>query len=161
MMLNDLCPVCGMEPETDVPNVVYHKMYFHFCSEQCREMFTARPTLYTPHIGKQQEAVLKQRTLHLAEEPGNDVTDRITSSLQSMMGVKGVVIEGRNIVVTYDLLQVTERQIEKVLIEVGIELGGDWLARLQRGWVHDSEEIELDNLATPPVIGYNRIPPKN
>ncbi len=75
------------------------------------------------------------------------------------MGVQEVTAEKRRVSVTYDLLQVTEAQIEKALTEVGARLGGGWLERLRRGWVHDSEETELDNLAAPPAPQRNRPPP--
>jgi len=47
------------------------------------------------------------------------------------------------------VLQVTESQIEKALGDIGLQPGGSWLEHLRRAWVHNSEEIELDNLAAP------------
>jgi len=159
MQLSDTCPVCGMAVEAEVATVEHHKMYFHFCSEQCREMFIAHPSLYSAKVGKERSEILKRRTMRLAEPLDHEVAELLVPHLLEMMGVKEVLIEDNKVHITYDLLQVTEMQIEKALVEVGIQLGGSWLERLCRGWVHDSEEIELDNLAAPPELLPNRAPP--
>jgi len=159
MQLSDICPVCGMATVPEVPSVEHQKMYFHFCSEQCRETFIAHPVLYSTRIGKDRKEILKRRTMRLTEPLEREVTDLLIPYLMEMMGVKEVLVEDGKVHVTYDLLQVTEIQIEKALVEVGIKLGGGWLQRLCRGWVHDSEEIELDNLAAPPAPCCNRAPP--
>jgi len=156
---HDTCPVCGMRAEVEVPSVEYHKMYFHFCSEQCRECFVARPNLYSGKIGKERSEILKQRTMRLAEPLDSEVTELLISRLKEMMGVKVVEGEGDRVRITYDLLQVTEIQIEKVLAEIGVQLGGGWLERFRRGWVHDSEDNVLDSLAAPPAACCNRAPP--
>ncbi len=158
--LNDSCPVCGMQPEVEVVSVEHHKMYFYFCSEQCRETFIARPSLYVAKIGKQRDVILKRRTMYFSESLGAGVGDLLIPYLKDLMGVKEVTVEAEKIEISYDLLQVTERQIEKALEDVGVQLGGSWLERLRRGWVNDSEEIELDNLAEPPAPCCNRTLPK-
>ncbi len=156
----DICPVCGMKPKTEIPSVEHDRRYFHFCSDQCRETFIAHPRLYRSRSSQQQSETLKRRTMNLAEAPGSEVSELLISYLKEMMGVKKVTVEGEKIDVTYDLLQVTESQIEKELVEIGIKFGGGWLERLRRGWVRDSEEIELDNLAAPLAPSYNRTPPQ-
>jgi len=157
--LSDTCPVCGMAVEAEVATVEHHKMYFHFCSEQCRGMFIAHPSLYSTRVGKERSEILKRRTMRLAEPLDHEVAELLVPHLLEMMGVKEVLIEDNKVHITYDLLQVTEMQIEKALVEVGIQLGGSWLERLCRGWLYDGEEIELDNLAAPPVHHCNRAPP--
>ncbi len=131
-------------------------MFFHFCSEQCRETFIARPSLYSTKVGKVRKATLKRRTISLSETLEHEITDLLIPYLMAMMGVKEVTVEGNKLHITYDLLQVTESQIEKALVEAGLQLGGDWLERLRRGWAHSSEEVELDNLSTP---RYHHSPP--
>ncbi len=158
--LSDSCPVCGMKTAAEVPSVEHYKMYFHFCSEQCRETFIAHPSLYSTKIGKERREILKRRTMRLAEPLESEVTELLIPYLMEMMGVTEVVVEGDKVDITYDLLQVTESQIEKALAEVGIKLGGGWLERLRRGWADNSEEIELDNLAAPPAPRYQRTSPK-
>jgi len=157
---SDTCPVCGMNAEVDVPSVEHHKMYFHFCSEQCRETFVAHPGLYwAKEEGQEPKEILKRRAMHLAEPLDTEVVELLIPYLSELMGVKEVVIEGDNLLVTYDLLQIKEIGIEKALAEVGIQLGGDWLERFSRGWVHDCEDNQLDNLAAPPEPLPNRAPP--
>jgi len=155
----DICPVCGMKTMPEVAAIEHHKMFFHFCSEQCRKMFMQHPGLYSGKIGKEQSKILKRRTMSLAEPVDDEVRKRIISSLQKMMGVQEVSAEEGKVSVTYDLRQVTEGQIEEALAEVGAKLGGGWLDRLRRSWVHESEETELDNLAAPPAPQRNRPPP--
>ncbi len=158
-MVSGSCPVCGMETTPDTPTVEYHKMFFHFCSEQCRKTFLDHPGLYSSKVGKERNKILKRRTMTLAEPLDDETRKLIISSLMKMMGVQEVVIEESRVSVTYDLLQITEEQIEKTLAEVGAKLGAGWLERLRRSWVHDSEEIELDNLAAPPALRRNQPPP--
>ncbi len=157
--LSDICSVCGMTAEAEIPSVKHQKMYFYFCSGQCRETFVAHPGLYSANVRKGQNEILKRRTIRLDEPLESEVTDLLTPYLMEMMGVKEVTVEGDKIEITYDLLQVTESQIEKMLVEVGLQLGGSWLERLRRGWVDNSEEIELDNLAAPAAPCCNRPPP--
>ncbi len=45
----------------------------------------------------------------------SEITEQLTSHLMVMMGVKEVTVDGEKMNVTYDLLQVTENQIEKAL----------------------------------------------
>ncbi len=160
---NDICPVCSMQTEAEISTVENAKMYFHFCSEQCRETFVAHPRLYSAKAGriaKERSEILKRRTMRLAEPLNNEVIDLLVPVVKKLMGVKEVLIAGNKVNITYDLLQVTEEKIEKVLREVGVQLGGEWLERLRRGWVHDCEEIELDNLAAPPTRSYQYTPSK-
>ncbi len=67
-------------------------------------------------------------------------------------------IEGERLHVSYDLLRVTEAQIEEALTEVGLQLDDSWRERLRRAWVHDTEEIELKNLTAKPSSCCNKPP---
>ncbi|HFE36794.1 MAG TPA: YHS domain-containing protein [Gammaproteobacteria bacterium] len=156
----DICPVCGMKADPELDSVEYYKIYFHFCSTQCRENFLAHPRLYQREAQKGRKEIIKQRTMHLAEPIGKAGAELLIPYLMKLMGVKNVIIEGDTVSITYDLLQVTEVQIEKALAEAGAELGGSWLAHFRRGWIHDSEENELDNLASPPARSYHHTPSK-
>ena len=159
--LNDICSVCGMEPDTEIASVKHNKMYFRFCSDQCRETFVAHPNLYSAKTARQRNPLLKRRVIYLAESIERGVSKLLVSYLEEMMGVKEVAIEGKKIEVSYDLLQVTESQIEKALAEVGIQPGGGWLERLRRAWVREREEVELDNLASPSAPCCNSAPPRS
>ena len=155
----DICHVCGMETDPAVASVEYHRIFFYFCSDQCRETFLENPDLYASKPAAERKEILKKRTLHLAELPGKEVTELLTSYLMDLMGVKGVAVEGERLHISYNLLQVTEAQIEKALAEAGLQLDDSWRERLRRAWVHDTEEIELKNLAARPSSCCNKPPP--
>ncbi len=155
----NICPVCSMKVNPDVATVEHHKIHFHFCSKQCRETFSARPSFYIKTAESEREARLKRRTMHLAETPDDEVAALLTACLSNMMGVKEVAVEGKKLQITYDLLQATEIQIEKTLDKIGVQLGRGWLERLRRGWVNDSEEVELENLTTTSKHCCNKPPP--
>jgi len=155
----DICHVCGMTADPAVGNAEYHKMYFWFCSEQCRERFVENPALYASKPAGEQKEILKKRTLHLAGPPDEEVTKLLTSYLADLMGVKEVSVEGERLHISYNLLQVTEAQIEEALTEAGLQLDDSWRERLRRAWVHDTEEIELENLSTKPSSCCNKPPP--
>ncbi len=95
----------------------------------------------------------------LAAPLDEDSKELLKASLAEMMGIKDVSIDDDKISISYDLLQVTRQQIENRLAEIGIKLGSDWMERLRRAWVQDSEENELDNLAAP-IHYYHRPSPK-
>ncbi|MFC6769410.1 YHS domain-containing protein [Natrinema soli] len=42
-------PVCGMEltPDDAATSVRYSNATYYFCSEECRQRFEERPTIYT------------------------------------------------------------------------------------------------------------------
>ncbi len=155
----DICHVCGMPANPVVESVEYHKMFFHFCSEQCRETFLENPGLYASKPAAERQEILKRRTLHLAEPPDEEIATLLTSYLKELMGVKEVEVEGDRLHVSYDLLQVTEAQIEEALTEAGLQLDDSWRERLRRAWVHDTEEIELKNLTAKPGACCNKPPP--
>ncbi len=152
------CPVCSMKVNPDVPAAEHHKIYYHFCSVQCQETFSARPSFYIKIPALEREERLKKRTIRLAKAPDEAGVVLLASCLSDMMGVKEVAVEGEKIQITYDLLQVTEAQIEKTLDEIGVQLGDGWLERLRRGWVNESEEVELDNLTAPSKHCCNKPP---
>ena len=158
--ISETCPVCAMPTVMEVPPVEYHGMHFRFCSDQCRQMFLAQPALYSAKLGQQRAEVIKRRTLRLAEPAEEEVAALLTSYLQELMGVKDVAIEGRDISISYDLTQVTEKQIEAKLVLAGIELDGSWWQRVRRCWAQYREKNELNNLAANPAACCNRPPPR-
>lgn len=100
-------PVCGMKADGGHYAVEYQKKYFHFCSEQCRENFSAHLRLYSGAPGRAREERLKRRVLRLAEALDDDVATLLGSYLKEMMGLREVVVDGDKLSITYDLLQVT------------------------------------------------------
>lgn len=154
------CPVCGMKIGTGLLTLEYHKIYFHFCSEQCRETFKIHPGLYSSKQDKDRVEVIKCRRLVLSGPLDPEAGQAITEYLQALMGVKEIHLEGCSLLIRYDLLQLTLMQIERSLNEVDIELDNSWWQRLRRSWTHNTEKNELDNLASTPGTCCNRPPPR-
>ena len=154
------CPVCGMMVRNGQYALEHQKMFFHFCSEQCRDTFQARPGLYIGQRAKECGEIIKHRRLRLAEAPDPDTSRVITECLQASMGVKDCRLNGRFLAIRYDLLQVTLAQVERALGELRVTLDNGWWPRFRRAWSRDTEQNELDNLASPPSACCNRPPPR-
>ncbi len=154
----DSCPVCGMSVESVQYSTQYHKMYFHFCSEQCRERFEATPQLYSSKRVEQREPLIRQRQLRLAKPCTVDGVNAIVTQLLMLMGVTEISVKDNRLQIRYDLMQVTQSRIEQSLSELGVMLDNSWWQRFQRGRVHIAEENELDNLASTDGSNYNRPP---
>ena len=144
-------PVCGMRVKLTQLPLEYMHMKFAFCSEQCRERFLANPGLYVGKPGvmsvKQMgREILKCRRLQLADPLPVGADEALRNTLYTMMGIKSVNYDGVRRENSYDLLQATAEQIERTIIEFGMQLGGTWAEKLRRGFVHYVEETELLNL---------------
>ncbi len=147
-------PVCGMQVAPDQHAIVHQQMHFAFCSLQCKERFLANPHLYVGHPGskapaQEGRAVMKHRHLMLDKPLPDDLAQQVVTHIEAMMGIGKIEIKGGTIDIRYDLLQVTEAQIEAALAEVGATLGHSWSERLRRAFVHYFEETEISSLETP------------
>ena len=159
--IKEHCPVCGMDITDDEYLMhEYHGMYYHFCSEQCRDTFTARPTLYMKKTTGNIPVRLKKRKIQLESNINEDKVKALTDAINQLMGIRDIRIEGSTIYLTYDLVQVTLLQIEKIINENGLSMDKGWLSRFKRNWVVNSEQNELDNLALPLGPCCNRAPTK-
>lgn len=149
-------PVCNMMVAYDHYAIDYLGMHFAFCSQQCKTRFLANPHLYIGQAGhkspKQEgQVILKRRKFRLSEPLPEALAANIAGQIQAMMGIKGIVVEGDTIEITYDLLEATAEQIEARLETAGASLGRDWGQHLRRAFVHYAEETEVDTLETPPA----------
>lgn len=159
--LTDHCPVCGMRVTSAQYSTQYHKLYFRFCSEQCRERFEATPQLYSSGRVEQRTPLIKQRQLRLAKPCAPDEVKEIETHLLALMGVTGVTIQDDRLQISYDLMQVTQLRIEQALKELAVTLDNGWWQRLRRGGVRNAEENELSNLASGPRACCNQPPPRH
>ncbi|HEC15267.1 MAG TPA: hypothetical protein ENI99_01630 [Sedimenticola sp.] len=154
----NICPVCDMIGEFNTHTMQHHNKVLHFCSQQCKETFVAHPMLYLGKADRGED--IKRRTLRMAEPLDAETAKQVVACLKAMMGVKEVTVEGDKVRITYDLLQVTEKVIEKTLTEAKLPLSEKWLERLHRAWVQSNEVAELDNLLAKPAPGCHKMPPK-
>ncbi len=150
--------VCGMEVEADDISLDYQGRHYVFCSNQCLERFRSNPHLYIgfPGVEAPRHAgveVLKKRTLKLSEALPLEIQDQFIVCIEAMMGIHEIEIQGNRINIVYDLLQVTESQIEQTISEAGIVLGADLMEKVRRAFVHYLEESELDSLEARPKSG--------
>ncbi len=144
-------PVCGMEVDSQQCTTEYLQSSYAFCSAQCRDRFLATPHLYIGFPGQKapkQEGleVLKQRRLGLDAPLSQSQADRLTNALEAMMGIKSIEVTSDKILITYDLMQATAKQIEIKLGEIGVQLGEGWSEHLRRAFVHYEEELEVGSL---------------
>ena len=151
--LTDHCPVCGMRVRSAQFSAEYHKMFFHFCSQECLERFEA-----TPQLAENHPPLIKQRHLLMAERYGAAKRKVVEDELMAMMGVSEVKIEELSIHITYNLLQINQLRIEQRLSGMGVSLDESLKQRFLRGLVHTSEENEIGNLASAPRACCSRYP---
>jgi len=133
---------------------------YHFCSQQCLENFTARPNLYLAIKSPKREgkSVMKKRSFILDRPVPESEANALQTELCKMMGIRGIQVNDATVSVTYNLLEATAIQVEKALEQAGAKLGEGWASRLKRGWVHYTEENELDILAATDASCCNKPP---
>lgn len=144
-------PVCHMDvPATSFP-VEYEGIHYAFCSAQCKDRFLENPHLYVGSPGRKAAAqqgkqIIKQRRMVLSAPLDNGQADVVKRALREMMGIIDICIEGRDMDIRYDLMQVTAGQIADRLTSVGSELGSDLMERLRLAFINYQEECEIGNL---------------
>jgi YHS domain-containing protein/copper chaperone CopZ len=133
---------------------------YHFCSQQCLENFTTHPKMYLGIKSEKQKgkSVIKKRSFTLDRPIPESGVDALKAALSEMMGIRDVQVTGATVSVTYDLFEATATQIEQALEKAGAKLGSGWASRLKRGWIHYTEENELDNLASTDAACCNKPP---
>ncbi len=161
MNKNMTCPVCAMNVADDKISMQYFGIHYNFCSQQCHENFLSQPKLYVGKDAKKagRQEVLKCRKFKLGQSLTILQIKKVGQELGQLMGIKQVDVQSQAIAVTYDLRQCRAEQIETCLAGAGIKLGEGWSDRLRLGWIHYTEENELDSLAAQPGACCNR-PPK-
>jgi len=159
-MEEHICPVCGMDAKDSTVHAEHIGIEYYFCSPQCRENFIVRPQLYLGRqsVKKNGREIIKRRSLSLDQAVEGALQEQLVHAIKKMMGVRDVQVNGREVSITYDMLEVTAEQIERSLGNAGAVLGTGWGARLQRGWAHYTEENELDNLASGKAACCNKPP---
>lgn len=155
--------VCGMEVDATSFAHDYLGTRYAFCSKQCRERFLTHPHLFIGLPGRpapKQEGrnVLKRRNFELDAPLDADQARMVEERVHALMGVEAVEVHGTQVIVTYDLLQVTAEQIESEFEAAGVQLGNGWAATLKRGFVHFTEECEVGHLEVGPRFGSHRSP---
>ena len=153
--------VCGMEVNADSFAHDYAGTMYAFCSAQCRDRVLAHPHLFIGLAGRtapKQEGrtVLKHRSFELGTPLDAEQARMLIEHVSALMGIESIEAAGRQVKITYDLLQVTAEQIETGFEAAGAKLGNGWAATLKRGFVHFTEECEVGHLEVGPRFGSHR-----
>jgi len=137
-------------------------LVYYFCTEQCQENFLVRPGLYIGNKAAKLRGreIIKRRTFMLEQVVTGLQRDAVMMALNQLMSVRNITVAGNKIAIDYNLLEVNAGQIEMALVKAGVLLGEGWGERLKRGWIHYTEETELDNLAAGDAACCNKPPAK-
>lgn len=147
------CPVCSMQVPAGQLGIAYQGIHLSFCSEQCQQRFKEHSHLYVGSPGQKaakQEGIesVKQRRYVLDRPLSGGQAKAISELLARMMGIRDVAVRGVDVIIRYDLLEVTAEQLERALEAAGARLSNGWGERMRRALVRYSEECETANLAT-------------
>ena len=129
---------------------------YWYCSEQCKARFIANPGLYVGRPGEKapkQEGkqVLKKRKIYLDEPVSSETKTGLLLKLFKMMGVRRVQQFSNSLVVEYDLLEVTAKQIAEELLASGLQLEESVLQQIRLSLIDIAEESEIASLEVPQV----------
>jgi len=144
-------PVCGTVVPAGQHEAVHLDIAYAFCSEHCRDRFFAHPHLYIGRPGQKapkQEGreVIERRRLRLDSALAPDHAEIVAEILRGMTGVKAVLIDGDQIQLSYDLLQVTAEQIEAQVGKLGAQLREGWPDGLRLAFIHYVEDCTIGSL---------------
>lgn len=95
---------------------------------------------------------IKRKNIRFQKEPADKTPERLEEELKKIKGVNKAEVDfgSGEISVEYDLLNVTQEDIERHIINLGFVLDMGLRERFKRGWIHFTEENERDNLLTKP-----------
>jgi copper chaperone CopZ len=95
---------------------------------------------------------IKHQKIRFQEGPNNKSMIELADELKGIKGVHQVSIDFQesNVSVEYDLLKVSQHDIENKMVKIGFALDNGFWQKFKRGWAHFTEENERDNLTTNP-----------
>jgi len=93
------------------------------------------------------DVLIKKRRIRLLSVISNDARARLITAITKLMGVQDISIEGDEVLVVYDLMKIALEDIEAVIVKSVGQLDEAVTEKIKRGFIHYSEECELDNLA--------------
>ena len=146
------CPVCEMAVNDSEIKVEYRGIEHLFCTKQCKTRFESHPHLFVgdPKLGKAEKQkgrnVLKAHKIKLEYIPDNNLKAHIMDEIIELMGIQSASIENETIIVVYDLLQVSLKDIENAIIRSDGEMRKSLTENIKHNVIHFSEECELENL---------------
>jgi copper chaperone CopZ len=96
-------------------------------------------------------AILKHHHISFKAPPDGGVAEW-ESKLARVQGVKEVRIDAArgDVFVEYDLAHCSEEAVERWMVHEGFVLDDHLMERVKRGWIHYTEENEIDALKMNP-----------
>ncbi len=94
----------------------------------------------------------KHQKIRFQEGPNGKNMIELADELKGVKGISQVNVDFKenNVSVEYDLLKVSQHDIEQRMMEVGFVLDNGFWQKFKRGWAHFAEENERDNLTARP-----------
>ena len=94
----------------------------------------------------------KHQKIRFQDSPDGKTVIELADELKEIKGIGQVNIDlhASSISVEYDLLKVSQYDIEERMVEVGFVLDNGLWQKFKRGWAHFAEENERDNLTAKP-----------
>lgn len=91
---------------------------------------------------------IKHHKIRFQEGPNGKNMIELADELKGVKGISQVNVDFKdnNVSVEYNLLKVSQYDIEKRMVEVGFVLDNGFWQKFKRGWAHFAEENERDNL---------------
>jgi len=144
------CPVCEMKLENQLIPTEYLDVSHFFCSEQCRRLFENHPHLYIglPGSGCAVKSRLKKvsRTNWLALKNPDKSSESLDAAFTPLMGVEHYELCSGRLIVAYDLLQVSLKEVADHLVNHDIQTSARWYHLLRLSYINYVEENERANL---------------
>jgi hypothetical protein len=98
------------------------------------------------------ESAIKKRTLTLQNVCSQAQLNSAAISLSEMEGILDVSTRAINkLVVEYNLIKVNLFRIETLLEDLRIPASKSFFQKFKRGWIHFTEENEVQNLQSVPL----------
>ena len=96
-------------------------------------------------------AIIKRRKLHFSTMTDFAQAGHFVELLKKQVGVTDVRFDERDgiLEVSYNLQLINLEKIERLLEETGMTWPQTFWARMKRGWIHFTEENELENAQAP------------
>jgi len=129
----------------------YLHINYWYCSEQCKQRFIANPGLYVGKPGEksprqQGREIIKKRRISLGKPLSQETRVALVQCMSNIMGIKKAQYDKNDIVIEYDLLEVTAKQIISALLNAGLELESGVLQGIKQSLIDVAEETQLASL---------------
>lgn len=94
--------------------------------------------------------IIKKRKINVEGMTCEGCEKKIDEALSKINGIKQVKADkAGKVYLEYDLMKIKLKGIEEQIIKLGYKLPNKFLDRTKRGFIHDTEQNEYDNMNAP------------